>query len=162
MSAFVSTIDIDRPADEVFAYATDPARFPEWQRDIVKVSIEGRDVGSRFTTIRSIAGSKRSMTQEITENTPPRTWAARGVDGPIRPTATVEVEPLDADRCRATFGLEFDGRGVAAALAPLVRRVAAKGAPASYQRLKIKLETDAQPRGDGLRQHQRGDHVHND
>ena len=141
MSAFVSSIDIDRPAEEVFAYATDPARFPEWQRDVVKVSVEGQEVGARFTTIRTIAGSERSMTQEITDNTPPRTWAARGVDGPIRPTATIEVEPLDDRRCRATFGLEFDGRGVAAALAPLVRRVAAKGAPASYQRLKMKLES---------------------
>jgi uncharacterized protein YndB with AHSA1/START domain len=141
MSAHVSSIDIDRPAEEVFAYATDPARFPEWQRDVVKVSVEGHEVGARFTTIRTIAGSERSMTQEITDNTPPRTWAARGVDGPIRPTATIEVEPLDDRRCRATFGLEFDGRGVAAALAPLVRRVTAKGAPASYQRLKMKLET---------------------
>lgn len=41
--------------------------------------------------------------------------------------------------CRATFGLDFDGRA-AAALAPMVRRVAAKRAPASYQRLKELLE----------------------
>jgi uncharacterized protein YndB with AHSA1/START domain len=143
MSAFVSSIDIDRPADEVFAYATDPARFPEWQLDVVRVSVEGREAGSRFTTIRKIAGSERSMTQEITDNTPPRTWAARGVDGPIRPTATIEIKPLGDGRCRATFGLEFDGHGAAAALAPLVRRAAAKGAPASYQRLKLKLERGA-------------------
>jgi uncharacterized membrane protein len=140
MSAFVSSIEIDRPADEVFAYATDPARFPEWQKDVVKVSVQGNDVGARFTTLRKVGGSERSMTQEITDNTPPRSWAARGVDGPIRPTATIKVEPLDETRCRATFSLDFDGRGVAAPLAPFVRRVAAKAAPASYQRLKENLE----------------------
>lgn len=43
-------------------------------------------------------------------------------------------------RCRVTFGLDFDGRGVAAALAPMVRRIAAKGAPASHRRLKELLE----------------------
>lgn len=142
MAAFVSSIDIDRPAEEVFAFATDPARFPEWQKDVLQVSVEGTEVGSRFTTVRKVGGAEREMTQEVTENVPPRRWAAHGVDGAIRPTATIEVEPLDGNRCRATFGLDFDGRGVAAPLAPMVRRVAAKGAPASYQRLKQLLESN--------------------
>jgi len=33
----VTTIEIARPPAEVFAYVTDPSRFPEWQRDIVGV-----------------------------------------------------------------------------------------------------------------------------
>lgn len=140
MAALVNSIEIDRPADAVFAYATDPAKFPEWQKDVASVHVEGNDVGSRFTTVRKVGGGERSMTQEITENSPPRSWAARGVDGAVRPNATVEVEPLDGGRCRVTFGLDFDGRGVAAALAPMVRRMAAKGAPASHQRLKELLE----------------------
>lgn len=141
MTAFVSSVDIDRPAAEVFAYATDPGHFPEWQKDVVRVDVKGHEVGSRFVTIRKVAGSERGMTQEITENTPPRRWAAQGLSGPIMPSATIDVEPLDAGRCRVTFGLDFDGRGLAAPLAPMVRRIAAKGAPASYQRLKEKLES---------------------
>jgi uncharacterized membrane protein len=140
MAALMNSIEINRPAEEVFAYATDPARFPEWQTDVVNVSVEGDKVGSRFTTVRKIGRAERSMTQEITENTPPRTWAARGVDGLIRPTATVTVDPLGSQRCRATFGLDFDGRGMASALAPMVRRIAAKAAPVSHQRLKELLE----------------------
>jgi uncharacterized protein YndB with AHSA1/START domain len=140
MAPIINTIEIDRPAEVVFAYATDPARFSEWQTDVVKVSVEGPEMGSRFTTVRKIGTTERSMTQEITENTPPLNWAARGVDGPIRPTATVTVEPLDDQRCRATFSLDFDGRGMASALVPMVRRVAAKGAPMSHQRLKELLE----------------------
>jgi uncharacterized protein YndB with AHSA1/START domain len=143
MAAIVNSIEIDRPAEEVFAYATDPARFHEWQTDVTNVSGEGHDVGSRFTTVRRIGGAERSTTQEITDNTPPRTWAARGVDGPIRPNASVTVEPLDDGRCRATFSLDFDGRGVAAALTPMVRRMAAKAAPASHRRLKELLERGA-------------------
>lgn len=143
MSAFVNSIEINRPADEVFAYVVDPARFPEWQRDVVDVRVEGDEVGSRFTTVRKIGGAERSMTQEITENAPPRTWAARGVDGPIRPNATVSVEALGAGRCRVTFGLDFDGRGMASALVPMERRMAAKAAPASHQRLKELLESTA-------------------
>jgi hypothetical protein len=48
-----------------------------------------------FTTTRRISGAERTMTQEITELDAPTTWAARGIDGPIRPHATVTVEPLD-------------------------------------------------------------------
>jgi uncharacterized protein YndB with AHSA1/START domain len=29
----VSSVEIHRPPDEVFAYVTDPARFAEWQLD---------------------------------------------------------------------------------------------------------------------------------
>jgi uncharacterized protein YndB with AHSA1/START domain len=32
MPAIVASTEVDRPAAEVFAYATDPARFSEWQR----------------------------------------------------------------------------------------------------------------------------------
>jgi uncharacterized protein YndB with AHSA1/START domain len=31
MAPLVSTIDIARPRDEVFAYITDPSTFAEWQ-----------------------------------------------------------------------------------------------------------------------------------
>ncbi|MFB4308349.1 SRPBCC family protein [Actinomadura sp. GTD37] len=142
MTAFMNTIEINRSADEVFAYVVDPAKFPEWQRDVANVDVHGAEVGSRFTTVRKIGGTERTMTQEITESVPPRAWAARGVDGPIRPNATVDIEPLAADRCRVTFGLDFDGRGMAAAVVPMVRRMAAKVAPASHQRLKELLEGD--------------------
>jgi uncharacterized protein YndB with AHSA1/START domain len=139
---FVSSIEIDRAAADVFAYATAPEHFPEWQKDVVRVEIDGRAAGARFVTVRRIAGSERSMTQEITEYTPPRSWAARGIGGPIRPTAAVTIEPLDDSRCRATFSLDFDARGVCAPLAPMIRRMAAKAAPASYRRLKEHLETE--------------------
>jgi uncharacterized membrane protein len=153
MAPIVHSIDIERPADEVFAYATDPARFPEWQLDVVRVSVGGNEVGSHFTTVRRIGGAERTMTQEITENAPPRRWAARGVDGAIRPHATLSIEALGDARCRVAFGLDFDARGAAAALIPLVRRVAAKAAPASHRRLKELLEQDAlsQAGGQGQR-----------
>lgn len=86
MPPFVSHIEVARPPDEVFAYVTDPSRFGEWQKDVVSVRIEGGrppGVGSRFTTTRRIGGADRTMTQEVTEISPPRTWSVRGVDGPM-------------------------------------------------------------------------------
>lgn len=144
MSAFVSSIEIDRAPADVFAYVTDPARFSEWQDDVVSVRMDGEGppgCGTRFTTIRRIGPANRTMSQEITESIPPSRWAVRGIDGPLRPSMEIVVEPLDgAARSRVTFALDFEGRGVGDLLVPMVRRMAAKGAPASYRKLKTRLE----------------------
>ena len=144
MAPMVSGIEIARPPDEVFAYVTDPSRFGEWQRDVVAVRHErGRPgrVGSRFTTTRRVGGAERTMTQEVTEAAAPRRWAVRAVDGPIRPNATVTVEPLsDGAGSRVTFSLDFEGHGIGRPLLPAVRRQATRAAPSSYRNLKRRLE----------------------
>lgn len=145
MPPIVSSFEIARPPDAVWAYLTDPTRFPEWQRDVVRVEIEGGGppaVGSRFITIRRIGGVEQRTTQQITDSTPPRSWAARGVDGPFRPNASVTVEPLgDGTRSSVTVALDFEGHGIGKLL-PLevIRRMTAKTAPKSYQNLKELLE----------------------
>jgi uncharacterized protein YndB with AHSA1/START domain len=145
MPPIVSTIDIARAPEEVFSYATDPTRFAEWQADVVTVRLaqpRPLGVGARFTTTRRIGRTERTMTQEITEIVPPRSFAVRGVDGPIRPTAKITIEPLDGGtRSRVRFALDFDGHGIGVPLLPLVRRQARAGAPLSYQNLKNLLET---------------------
>src|SRR6266496_1559695 len=95
MAPLVSTIEIGRRPEEVFAFVTDPQHFAEWQHDVVGVRILG---GSRFTTTRRITGAERTMTQQVTRNDPPRSWVARGIDGPVRPHATITVEPIDDGR----------------------------------------------------------------
>jgi len=147
MPPIVSSIEIARPPDEVFAYATDPSRFAEWQRDVVRVRVEGDRppvVGSRFTTTRRVGGTERTMTQEVTERRAPTRWAARGVDGPIRPSATITVEPLDGGaRSRVTFALDFEGHGIGRPLLPAVRRQTRRAAPVSYRNLRQRLERGA-------------------
>jgi uncharacterized protein YndB with AHSA1/START domain len=139
MTPLVSTVEIASPPEEVFAVVTDPERFSEWQRDVVSVHMLE---GSTFTTTRRFAGAKRTMTQQITRSEPPQSFAVRGIDGPLRAHATVTVEPIDnGTRSRVTFTLDFEGHGLGAALVPLVRRQASKGAPTSYRNLKRLLES---------------------
>jgi uncharacterized protein YndB with AHSA1/START domain len=144
MEPIVSSIDIARAPDDVFRYATDPTCFAEWQHDVVDVRPAAAGplgLGSRFTTVRRIGGVERTLLQEITENSPPTRWSARSIEGPIRASATITVDPLDGgSRSRVTFALDFDGHGIGVALMPLIRRQARKGAPKSYQNLKDLLE----------------------
>lgn len=98
-------------------------------------------VGSRFTTTRRIGGVERMMTQEVSEVRPPTTWAARGIDGPIRPNATITIAPLgDGGSSRVTFALDFEGHGIGVPLLPFVRRQTQRVAPRGYQKLKERLE----------------------
>jgi uncharacterized protein YndB with AHSA1/START domain len=148
MPPIVSSFEIARPPEEVYSYVTDPSRFPQWQDDVVRVRMEGGrppSVGTRFTTTRRIGRVEQTTTQEITQISPPKSWAARGVDGPFRPNAEIIVEPLgDGTRSRVTIALDFEGHGIGKLL-PLdvIRRMAAKRAPKSYRNLKERLERGA-------------------
>jgi uncharacterized protein YndB with AHSA1/START domain len=144
MPPIVHDIEISRPPDEVFPYVTDPLRFAEWQDDVVSARFE-RDsppaVGSRIITTRRIARTRFTQTQEITEVTPPRSWAVRGLEGPIRAHAEITVEPRRHGAASlVTFALDFEGPGIGKLFVPQIRKIAAKQAPRSYQNLKDRLE----------------------
>jgi len=143
MAVIVTSIEIDRPAQDVFSYATDPTRFHEWQKGVV----DGRTEGDKCITTRRIGFAERPVTSQITNVDPPRAWTVHGLDGPIRATVNVRVEPLDGDSSsRLTIDLDFEGHGIGKVLVPLlVRREAEKAVPENLQRLKANLEAAAGP-----------------
>lgn len=152
MAPIISTIEINRPQDDVFAYVTDPSKFAEWQDGVVDGGMEDGAtpaVGSVCTTTRRIGGSERRSTSEVTRLEPPASWAVHGVDGPIRAIVMVNVEPLDAGaQSRVTIEVDFEGHGIGKLLVPLVvRRQARSEMPANCRRLKQRLEAMATPSG---------------
>jgi carbon monoxide dehydrogenase subunit G len=141
----VST-EVSRPASEVYAYATDPTRFAEWQEGVVSGHMRDGDagVGSRCVTVRRIGFAHRASTAELVRADPPRSWAVRGIDGPIRAAVDVTVEPVGAERSRLTIAVDFTGHGIGKLLVPLaVRPEARKRMPANIETLKRRLETTA-------------------
>ena len=146
MAPIVSSIEIARSAEDVFSYVTDPSRFAEWQNGVIDGSMERDDspsVGSKCITTRRIGGTAREVTSEITNIDPPTSWAVRGIDGPIRATVDVTVEPLAGSaQSRVTIGVDFEGHGIGKLLVPLIVRRQARGEmPANCRRLKQRLET---------------------
>ena len=148
MAPVVTSAEIDRPAAEVFAYATDPARFSEWQKGVVDGHMDGPadgtgppTVGAKCVTTRRIGGANRPSTSELVRIDPPRAWGVRGTDGPIRAAVDVLVEPVTGSRSRLTISVDFTGRGIGKILVPLmVRREARKEMPANMTALKHKME----------------------
>jgi carbon monoxide dehydrogenase subunit G len=146
MAPIVTSAEIDRPADEVFAYATDPARFSEWQQGVIDGHMDGPAdgtpaVGAKCVTTRRIGGANRPSTSELTHIDPPKTWGVQGIDGPIRATVEVRVEPLTDARSRLTISVDFTGAGIGKILVPLmVRREARKEMPDNIAALKRLIE----------------------
>jgi uncharacterized protein YndB with AHSA1/START domain len=147
MAAIVVTTEVQRPAAEVFAYATDPTRFPEWQQGVLDGHMDQPDpsgppaVGTRCLTTRHIGEASRTVTSEITHIDPPRTWGVRGIDGPIRSAVDVTVEPLAETRSRLSIAVEFEGHCIGKILVPLlVNRQTRKEMPGNLATLKHRIE----------------------
>ena len=148
MAPIVTSAEIGRPAAEVFAYATDPALFREWQKGVVDGHMDGPAnssstpaVGAKCVTTRRIGGANRPSTSELVDIDPPRTWSVRGLDGPIRAAVDVLVEPVTGSRSRLTISVDFTGHGIGKILVPLmVRREARKEMPGNMAALKQQIE----------------------
>jgi hypothetical protein len=113
----ISTVDVERSPDDVFAYVTDQTRFAEWQSGVVTGHMETSGapaVGDRCFITRRIGFAQRVSTSEVTHVDPPRTWGVRGIDGPIRATVDVTVEGLDDGR-RSRLSIESNSKGTASA-----------------------------------------------
>ena len=153
MPPIVTSAEIDRPAAEVFAYATDPARFSQRQKGVVEGHMDGPGntaqapaAGAKCVTTRRIGGANRPSTSEVVHIDPPRTWRVRGIDGPIRAAVDVLVEPVTDSRSRLTISVDFTGHGIGKILVPLmVRPEARKEMPGNIAALKHRMEASKPP-----------------
>lgn len=137
------SVEIARRPEDVFAYLSDVSRFPEWQENVIRASVEGDSMkqGARLTMTRKIGRRRQTFVNELTDYTPPRSQAFRGISGPIRAAGKVTVDPLDGgERSRVNFELEFEGRGFGKLLVPFIRKQAAKEVPTAHEKLKERLE----------------------
>jgi len=147
MTAITESVEIDRSPEEVFAYLDDLARHGEWQDQIVSTNVDtsGKTtVGTTVTETRRVGGHEHQITYVITEHDPPRSFAFRGVDGPLRPVGKGVIEPLDdGTRSQVTIELDFQAHGlVGKMLLPMARSQARKQLPNDQQRLKERLEAE--------------------
>src|SRR6266508_4510761 len=135
MAPIVNSIEISRRPEDVFTYQTNPSHLA---------------VGSQVIVTRRVGRMERSMTNEVTELNPPKSWSLRGTDGPIRGKVKGTVEPLgDGDRSRVTLALDFEGHGIGKILLPLVvRRQAQAEMPRNMEKLKERLESGASEPGE--------------
>jgi uncharacterized protein YndB with AHSA1/START domain len=142
------SIEINRPAEEVFAYLDQLDRHGEWQGSLVSARVETdgpTHVGTRVVERRKVPGGARDIPYEITEHEPPRRSSFRGTAGPVRPVGTVTVEPVGQSGSRMTLELDLEGHGIGKLFAIFARRQADKELPQSHAKFKEVLESGGAP-----------------
>jgi uncharacterized protein YndB with AHSA1/START domain len=145
MTPITGTIEIARPPQEVFDYATDLKRQGEWQAAIVDVKVETEGptrVGTKAVETRRVPMRNESFPFEMTEHDPPRRSSFRVTGGPVRPFGTLTFTSLDGGtRTRVDFEMDFVGHGLGVLLLPLVRLDARRQVPKDLASLKERLES---------------------
>jgi hypothetical protein len=112
---------IERSAEEVWAYAADIVRHPEWMgvTDATLLGGNGSDVGSR--------GRERVIL------------------GPFKGEVALDLDPAGPTSTRARYGASIQPHGLWRLLTPLIAAEGKAGPERELRRLKANVEMPATP-----------------
>jgi hypothetical protein len=144
MIRFETEQTIARSAEDVWAYAADILRHPEWMgvTDARILQGTGSEVGAR--AIERMKMGPRTVDVEFTvaESIPARRlrWTVAG-RSPLTGDVTLDLEPLGADQTKAVWSGSIGLNGLWRLLEPLMAGEVKAGEAAELRRLKENLET---------------------
>jgi uncharacterized protein YndB with AHSA1/START domain len=145
MAFIVTDVSIARSPEEVFSYVTDPSRFTEWMNGVTYSRILGDEppaVGSRLFMTRRVGTFEMPAASEITHIDPPRLWAMRGLDGPVRADVSITVDPVgEGPDSHVTIRVGLRTHGMGNTLIPMATRQIRREMPENCQTLKKLLES---------------------
>jgi hypothetical protein len=133
---------IERPADEVAAFAMDPRNDLRWiggLRSARPLTDGPVGPGTRVERVAGFLGRRLRYVNEITELEPGRRLAMRSVEAPFPMTVTYEFEPGKGATI-ARIRAEGDPRGAYALAGPLLPRLVRRGLRRDLRALKATLE----------------------
>jgi uncharacterized protein YndB with AHSA1/START domain len=143
MISFDLEITINRPVETVFAFATDPSTFSQWQPAIVEsrqTSPGPRGVGTTGVNVRQVMGQRVESTFEITAYTPNASLTVRSTSGPVAYEIAYAYQPADGGT-RVSLHFQGDPKGFFKLAEPLLASTIKKDFEEDYQRLKVLLES---------------------
>jgi uncharacterized membrane protein len=140
--SFETSVRIQRPVEEVFAFVSDPLKFPRWNAAVQAVhetSGQQREVGSTYSMERELPAGRVENELEIFARVPPTEFGIRTTRGP---TPFVYRYRFSSERGATLVHLdaEVDLPRPAALLGPLAGRAVKRGVDANFATLKGILE----------------------
>jgi uncharacterized membrane protein len=137
-----TTIQIDRPSEEVFAFISNFENNPKWQSGQLEAKFTSEGplrVGSTYDQVAKFLGRRIVSTFEVLEYEPNRKVKASSTSGSFPITFTRMVEPSGGGtEVRAI--IEGDASGFFKLAEPLLARMVQRSVDSDYQNLKTILE----------------------
>ncbi len=136
------SVVIDRPIEEVFAFATEAENEPLWQSTSLETEQTSGGpvgVGTTFRNTHKFLGRRIDSTYEVTENEPPRRQCVRVTSGPIPGSGCYLFEPAEGGT-RFTQRFEAEIGGFFRLAEPLVGRAIRRQMDVDMATLKDLLE----------------------
>ena len=137
---------IERPAADVWTYAVDIGRHPDWMSvtNAALIRGTGSEVGSRGRERLALGPFKWDVELEVAEAVPGRRIVWRSMSGaPFDLEVSLDLEPAGPTSTRATYGAAIQPHGLWRLLSPLMAMEGKAGPERELRRLKANLEEDA-------------------
>ncbi len=138
------SVDIGRPVEEVFAFATDPKTWSEWAGPVIEVRQPAlgqlRQQGGKFATVNKFLGRRFETRYEVTAYEPDRRFSYRSTDGPVPHEETFNFEAVPGGGTRCTQTAEFEAGGFFGLVGPLLQRAAGRQSRNDPRTLKDLIE----------------------
>jgi uncharacterized membrane protein len=138
-----TSIEIERPADEVFAFVSEFPNNPRWrrgQRDCRWTSEPPLRVGSTYDQHARFLGRDMVNAFRVVDLEPGRRVTFTSTSGTFPLTITRTVEPLTATRSRFTEHVRGEPDGFFRLAEPLLRPLVKATIKRDFPRLKALLE----------------------
>jgi uncharacterized membrane protein len=144
MIKFETEQTIARSADDVWAYAADILRHPDWMgvTDARILHGQGSEVGARGRERLVLGPFGWDAEFEVVEAVPGRRIVWRSVAGPLDGDVALDLAPAGPNATRATYGAAMRMRGVWRLLTPLLAMEGKAGQARELQRLKENVEAE--------------------
>ena len=134
---------INRPVDEVAAYAADPSNAPEWYVNIKSVEWKTSppvQVGSKAAFVAQFMGRKLGYTYEVTEYTPGERLVMRTAEGPFPMETTYTWTAAGDQATTMTLRNRGEPSGFSKVMAPLMTTAMRRATRKDLARLRAILE----------------------
>lgn len=145
MARAEASIHIDRPVEDVFSYATELERWPEWAGEVVEEETltEGPlGEGTRVRGVGKFLGRRVEVVNEINAYEPNAKLAFRTVSGPIKSQNTLTFESVEGGT-NVTESIEAELGGFFGLADSLVARMAGRQFATNLANMKDLLEARA-------------------
>ena len=151
--AATTSIEIERPIDDVWAFVTDIGNMPHWVDGVSDAAVtagadaaaSGLEAGTPFMSQYTYAGRRHTMEYVVTDLEPPGHYALKSTEGPypVELTLRLDAAPGGAVRLTKTTRAGSDGVITSAMfllLGPLLRRMMRKQMAKELARCKAACE----------------------